>query len=169
MRILLELDSRDYDPTLPVSKREAVRGIIVQGDKLLMIHSRRYDEYKFPGGGLHYREDLIEGLAREVLEETGRVVIPESVKEYGVAVERRLERDKVSIFEHLSYYYFCQVEDTVLPTNLDAYEEEFGYEAQMLPAKDALEHNRLLDPFGQPKWVARESHVLELLIQERLV
>ena len=51
--------------------REAVRGIILNGKKLLMIYSSKDGDYKFPGGGVELGETYEETLVREVKEESG--------------------------------------------------------------------------------------------------
>lgn len=52
MKILAELDKKDYDPDLPVFHREAVRAIIRRGDRIAMVYSEAEHYYKFPGGGM---------------------------------------------------------------------------------------------------------------------
>jgi 8-oxo-dGTP pyrophosphatase MutT (NUDIX family) len=58
-------------------RRIAVRAIITDGDKLLLVklisNGKPLDFYCTVGGGLDESEGLIEGLKREVLEETGVV------------------------------------------------------------------------------------------------
>ena len=43
------LDLKDYKEGGSVFRRRAVRGIIKQGEKYLVIHGK-YGDYKFPGG-----------------------------------------------------------------------------------------------------------------------
>ena len=52
-------------------ERHAVRAVIVRDARLLLLHTRRYDDYSFPGGGLDPGEDAVDGLRRELMEETG--------------------------------------------------------------------------------------------------
>ena len=39
--------------------------------------------YKFPGGGIERGEDPVEAMIRETREESGMIVIPETITEYG--------------------------------------------------------------------------------------
>ena len=52
MRLLFELDKRDYENCTHSFVRNSARSIIISGRTLAMIHSIKYDYYKFPGGGI---------------------------------------------------------------------------------------------------------------------
>ena len=66
-------------------------------------------------------------MIREVLEETGRVVIPESVREFGVVVRRQRDSmDPDGIFEQRNCYYFCDVTDEIRPRKPDEHEVKEG-------------------------------------------
>lgn len=54
--------------------RHAVRAVILDEDRILMVQSNKGD-YKFPGGGIEKGESPEEALVREVLEETGYRVL----------------------------------------------------------------------------------------------
>ena len=82
MRILFELDAKDYNPEGKAFVRPSARGIIIRNGKIAMVHSLRYDYYKYPGGGLESKETAIDALIREVREEAGLIVIPESVRAF---------------------------------------------------------------------------------------
>ena len=60
--------------------RNAVRAVIIQGNRILLAHLEKTDEYKFPGGGQKDHETPDEALKREVLEEVG-YKIKKSIKE----------------------------------------------------------------------------------------
>ena len=71
MRALFEIDTKDYDPKGPAFVRPSVRGIILRDGKVAMVHSLKYDYYKFPGGGIEAGETRPQALVREVAEESG--------------------------------------------------------------------------------------------------
>ena len=84
----LTLNLGDCTEEGSVYKRIAARGIIRRDDKYLAIYSK-YGDYKFPGGGREAGEELEDTLLREVQEETGCRVIPESIGDYLLVHERR--------------------------------------------------------------------------------
>ena len=79
MKRLFTINLQDYDPNWERSKRPTVRAIIEQNGKLALIHKQQYDYYAFPGGGIEDGESYQDALIREVHEETGLRVIPESI------------------------------------------------------------------------------------------
>ena len=68
------MDLKDYDENGSRFERPSVRGIIFKDDKIALVHSKKYDYYKCPGGGCKKGENLVETLIREVQEETGLTV-----------------------------------------------------------------------------------------------
>ena len=88
MRTLFEIDLKDYDENGTRFERPSVRGIIIKDGKIAMVHSLKYDYYKFPGGGIEGDENPIDAMIRETREEAGLSVIPETVKEYEIRRKR---------------------------------------------------------------------------------
>ena len=84
MRLLFEIDTKDYDPNGKAFVRPSVRGIIIRDGKVAMVHSLKYDYYKFPGGGMEDGEGVEEALLREVVEESGPNPCPPIVVGVGV-------------------------------------------------------------------------------------
>ena len=82
MRCLFEIDLKDYEGCTKVFRRPSARAVILKGDKIALVYATEEKYYKFPGGGIHEDEDKKEALIREVREETGLNVIPESIREY---------------------------------------------------------------------------------------
>ena len=111
MRALFEIDTNDYDPKGPAFVRPSVRGIILRDGKVAMVHSLKYDYYKFPGGGIEAGETRPQALTREVLEESGLQVRPESIREYGL-VHRVQKSDwpGIAFFVQDNFYYLCDVQ-----------------------------------------------------------
>lgn len=167
MKRLFTIDLQDYDPRWPHSKRPTVRAIIRRGEKLAMIHKLKYDYYAFPGGGIEDGETYHDALIREVHEETGLRVIPNSIEEFGSALRLNGSRKyKNAIFEQENFYYTCTVEDTVDAQQLSEGEVEDQFTLEFVSAEDALRKNRY-DDHGEETggiWIERESRILEILI-----
>ena len=89
MKQLFEIDLKDYKETDTVFRRPSARAIIIKDDKIALVYSKKEKYYKFPGGGIHDDEDKKEALIREVREEVGLVVIPDSIREYGSVLRRQ--------------------------------------------------------------------------------
>ena len=83
MRLLFTIDTKDYDINGTKFIRPSSRAIIIKDNLVAMVHSIKYDYYKFPGGGIEANESKIEALIRETKEESGLMIIPSSIKEYG--------------------------------------------------------------------------------------
>ena len=176
MRLLFEIDAKDYKEGGRVFARPSVRAIILSGGKVGMVYSQKYDYYKFPGGGIESGEDHISALARETLEEVGLCVIRDSVREFGYV--HRLQFDytgAADIFVQDNYYYLCDTEDTPLPQHLDDYEAEERFTLEWVTPAEAIAVNRR-DRTGDPRFdpvyrvmLEREAQVLEMLVAEGLL
>ncbi len=144
MKRLFEIDIKDYKETDQVFRRPSARAVIIQGDKIALVYSKREKYYKFPGGGIHADEDKEKALIREVREETGMIVIPDSIREFG-SVLRRQKSDKSenTVFEQENYYYFCDVQDDLVDQELDAYEREAGFVLRVVDIDTAIRTNEM--------------------------
>ena len=167
MRLLFEMDRKDYDPKGKAFARPSVRGIIFRDGKIAMVHSLKYDYYKFPGGGIEEGESLTQALAREVAEESGLQVIPKSIREYGL-VHRAQKGDREDIFIQDNYYFLCEAQQEVQAQQLDDYEAEEHFTLEFVDPEQAIFINRYVDhgPIDQTM-LEREARVLELLKDER--
>lgn len=160
----LTIDLQNYPADAAVYRRTAVRGIIRRGDKFLLIYSQKYGDCKFAGGGVEQGETLTDTLIREVREEAGRDVIPDTVREALLVKERRMGARGDVVFMD-SHYYFCEVSDTVHPQQLVDYEREEGYEVVWLTLAEAIARNEQVMGHPQTPWVLRETTVMRELMQ----
>lgn len=110
MRLLFEMDKKDYEYCTHRFVRNSARSIIIRDGKIAMIHSLKYDYYKFPGGGIENGENPVEAMIRETREEAGLVVKPETVKEYGY-VHRMPQRCASRTV--LSIQLFCTTQSAI--------------------------------------------------------
>lgn len=168
MKLLFVIDKKNYKEGGTVGRRPSVRGIIQRDGKVAMMHSLKYDYYKLPGGGMEEGETLEETLIREVAEESGLQVIPQSIREFGYV--QRIEKGKwEDIFLQENYYFFCQAQNDLLPQRLDAYEAEERFTLEFVsPAHAILANEKALPllPETKPLYVTmleRENRVLAML------
>lgn len=170
MKRLFTIDLQDYNPEWPHSTRPSVRAIIFRDGKLALVHNGKFDYYMFPGGGIEEGESHEEALIREVKEESGLVVIPESIKEYGSAL--RLSASQYfenTVFEQENFYYMCEAKTEVAATEFDVHEIEEQYSLVFLTPEEAVRRNRTNDHAEEngTVWIERETRVMELLLEEK--
>ena len=171
MRLLFEMDKKDYENCTHSFVRDSARSIIISDKKLAMIHSKKYDYYKFPGGGIENGETPIAAMMRETREETGLVVKLETIKEYGYVHRiQKSDTDDTECFVQDNYYYLCQVEDEVVAQCLDNYEAQENFVLEYVAPQVAIMRNRSVgqSPYN-PLMFEREAKVIELLMAEGLI
>ena len=170
MRELAVYDYKNYIENGSVFRRPSVRGIIIKGAEIAMVHSLKYDYYKFPGGGIDEGETYEETLIREVAEETGLTVKSGSISEYGYVL--RKEKGTVEdLFIQENFYYFCDVDENANAQFLDDYEAEERFVLEWVRPETAIEANLTHPHVGKDSpdaehMMLREANVLKMLINE---
>ncbi len=147
--------------------REAVRAVVLDGSKILMLYSTKHGDYHFPGGGVDEGESHTEALARELMEECGaqltEVIGPfGKTVEYGIPVETDFD-----VFRMTSYYYFCEIDGKLGEQTLVGYEIDLGLQPKWVEISEALKANEEVLVEEPPLWTKLETIVLRLL-EERL-
>ena len=169
MRLLFNLDSKNYQEDYHVIYREASRAIIIKDNKIAMVKSLKEGFYKFPGGGIWENESKEDAVVREVLEETGLTLKKESIKEYGYTLEnRKSDVYENSLFSQKSFYFFADIEDYLLEQRLTDDERELEFVLEWIDLKEVHRLNSLIEINKDNRFVERETKVLELLINENL-
>ena len=169
MRLLFELDLHDYAECTRSFVRNSARSIIIRDGKVAMVHSLKYDYYKFPGGGIEAGENPVEAMIRETREEAGLTVIPGSVKEFGLVHRiQKSDSDPDECFMQDNYYYLCDVLDETVSQNLDSYESSEGYRLEFMDPQAVIRKNRNVknSPYNGLMF-EREARILEMLIAEK--
>ena len=168
MRLLFEIDTKDYDPNGVAFVRHSARCIHIKNGLVAMVHSLRYDYYKFPGGGIEKGESAEHAMIRETREEAGLVVIPGSVKEYGYVHRiQKSDHEDEEYFVQDNYYYLCDVEEGIEAQELDDYEADEKFTLEYVEPDKAVFINRNVDHGPKDQiMLEREARVLELLKEE---
>ncbi len=151
------------DPTLKTVRRDSVRGILMDPDGTLhMVSSSQYNDCCFPGGGVEGEEDHKTTLIREVLEELGYAVEPDSILPFG-RVDQFLHNRFFGVDEmHLvNYFYLCRGHKVAEPTPTETELSEGAYPVSV-SLSEALDINYGLSETDY-HWVPRDTFVLELL------
>lgn len=168
MRLLFEMDRQDYGDCTHSFVRPSARSIIIRDGKVAMIHSLKYDYYKFPGGGIEKGETPVEAMIRETREESGLTVKPETVREYGYVHRiQKSDKDETECFIQDNFYYLCEAEDEAAGQLLDDYEAGEDYTLEFVDPVAAINKNRSVGqtPYNSMMF-EREARVLEMLIAE---
>jgi 8-oxo-dGTP diphosphatase len=168
-RLLAEIDRHQGVPHGGrLVEREAVRGIILRGAEILLIHSKVEGDYKFPGGGVNH-ETHYSALKREIAEESGAELL--RIKDtFGCVIEYAYPIEKgFDAFKMTSYYYVCEIDPQLRDQHLDAYEAELGFTPQWIDIDAAIQNNeklKELQKMDAPRWLDRETTVLKLIRNE---
>ena len=149
-------------------KRKTVRGIILDGDKILLVYSYKFDDYMFPGGGISNKEKKMVCLKRELKEELGCCEV-EIIKAYGRIKEKRFSAFDGLPFTQISYYYVCKI-DGIGKQHLEVDEKDYGVTPTWIKISDAIKHDKrvLKDEKHQKVGVRTVLH-RELKVLEKLL
>jgi ADP-ribose pyrophosphatase YjhB (NUDIX family) len=150
--------------------RLATRGISIQGSMILLLYTQRYEDYSLPGGGLDLSEDKIEGMMRELKEETGAQGI-KNIKPFGIYEEYRpWYKPDYDIQHMISYCYTCDINKELGATNLESYERNNGMKAVWIDIHEAIKHNKKTMATSDKKGMSieRETFLLELIVESIL-
>lgn len=150
-------------------ERRSARGIILDQYNILLIFTKHYNDYSFPGGGVEPHEALQAGLQRELAEETGaRSVVV--IQEFGYVDEYRpYDKPEYDIVHMESYFYVCKVDPDFDNIQLEDYEVANGSRPVWVDIRDAIAHNKAVMKNEETTMgfsIERETYVLERLLQE---
>lgn len=154
-----------------ILERPAARGIILDGHDVLMIYTRRYNDYSFPGGGVDEGEDLVTGLLRELSEETGakNVSVLETFGDYEEF--RPSYYDGIDVIHMISRYYICSADRELGQAHPEDYEINNGSVPVWINIHEAIAHNEAVMNAREQSMglsIDRETAVLKLIVQEYL-
>ncbi|MCJ8290941.1 MAG: NUDIX domain-containing protein [Crocinitomicaceae bacterium] len=147
--------------------RLATRSIAIQGTNILLLYTERYEDYSLPGGGLDIEEDKIEGMKRELSEETGAKNI-RNIKPFGAYEEYRpWYKPDFDVQHMISYCYTCDISKDLGESKMEQYETNNGMKAKWMNIHEAIEHNKNTMATSDKKGMSieRETFLLELIAE----
>ncbi len=144
--------------------RDAVRAVIIEGRRLLLIYSPKDRDYKFPGGGVSAGETKQTALIREVREESGATVLSID-EELGKVIELDTPSEEgYDVFRMVSFYYLCTIHPVLGEQTLEQYERELGFTPVWADIDETISANKtLMHSTNFPRWTPRETFVLQYI------
>ncbi len=147
--------------------RLATRSIATQANKILLLYTERYEDYSLPGGGLDLGEDKIEGMIRELSEETGAQDI-KNIRPFGAYEEYRpWYKPDFDIQHMISYCYTCDISEELGFSKMESYEINNGMKAMWVNIHEAITHNIKTMASSDKKGMSieRETFLLKLIAE----
>ena len=133
MNLFDKVQLEEIESSLDYRLREAVRAIVLRGNKMALLYVSNENYHKLPGGGIEQGENLNQALEREILEEVGVTI--ENIREVGNIIEYRKQHK----LKQISYCFVADVKDDTGKLNLTKEEKEDGFELKWVSIGDALE------------------------------
>ncbi|MFT6301114.1 MAG: ADP-ribose pyrophosphatase YjhB (NUDIX family) [Granulosicoccus sp.] len=175
MRLLKTVFHPDVSPgdinpesELTLVVRHAARGIVIEGENILLLYTERYHDYSLPGGGIDEGEDFVEGLKRELREETGAKNV-RNVKPFARYDEYRpWYKPTADIIHMISHCYVCDIDRELGKTALEPYELNNGMKPLWVNIYEAIAHNDIVIANSDKKGlsVERETFLLKVIAEE---
>lgn len=163
VQILLTLDKKIMKRECPCSKILDTRRDYSWW-KIATQHGSAGD-YKILGGGVEPGEKLEDALIREVGEESGLIVIPESIRPIGEIVERRRDLFEKTRSMSVTPAFFCDAKEEMTQTHMTESEIEKGFHLEWATAQEIIDGN---EPFCETQpWSFRDREFVKMLVEKR--
>ncbi|MBA6287661.1 NUDIX hydrolase [Colwellia sp. MB3u-4] len=171
MRLLKSTQALDLHPNIAHRfTRKATRAIVLNGENILLLYTKRYHDYTLPGGGIDEGEDNISGLIRELREETGAQNV-NNIQEFGYYEEyRNWDKNDYDVIHMLSYCYTCEIDQELLAPEFEPHELQNGMQPLWMNIHTAILHNEMVIKNSEKKGLSieRETFLLKRIVAELL-
>lgn len=156
--------------TMKMAVRRAARAIVLQGDDILMLYTAHYHDYSLPGGGIDEGEDAIDGLKRELMEETGASGVRHIQPFARYDEYRPWYKDDADIIHMISYCYICEIDEQLGETAYEPHEVSNGMKPVWININEAISHNEAVIENSEKKGLSieRETFLLKVVVKELL-
>ncbi|NQZ20419.1 MAG: NUDIX domain-containing protein [Colwellia sp.] len=151
--------------------RKASRAIVLNGENILLLYTKRYHDYSLPGGGIDEGESNIAGLIRELKEETGAQNV-KNIAEFGLYEEfRPWHKTDFDIIHMQSYCYVCTIDEKLLEPEFESHEINNGMQPLWMNIHQAISHNEETMANSKKKGLSieRETFLLKRIVSELLI
>lgn len=148
--------------------RQAARGIVIEGETILLLFTERYHDYSLPGGGIDENEDVVEGLKRELREETGAKDVRNITPYVRYEEYRPWYKSNADIVHMISHCYRCEVHGELGETALESHEVNNGMAPVWMNIYEAIAHNEGVIANSDKKGLSieRETFLLKVIANE---
>jgi ADP-ribose pyrophosphatase YjhB (NUDIX family) len=100
---------------------------------------------------------------REVREESGLLVCPDSIEEIGEVIEKRRDAfEPDMVFVCHSLFFMCNAKREMVETNLTESEKEKGYHLVWAKKEQIIEENSVF--FDSRPWIYRDTEFIRRMI-----
>lgn len=150
--------------------RTATRAITLKGQNILLLYTKRYDDFSLPGGGINAEENLKECLIRELKEETGARGISD-IQPFGLYEEYRpWHKADYDLVHMKSYCYTCVIDEVLDSPSFELHEINNGMSPLWINIHQAIAHNQKTMAESKKKGLSieRETYLLTLIAEQLL-
>lgn len=161
-------EARSSSTNLILIERHAARAIVTKGEQILLLYTQRYHDYSLPGGGIDEGEDEIEGLIRELKEETGAQGV-RNVQAFARYDEYRpWYKSNADIIHMISHCYTCEIDDELGDTAYESHEVSNGMKPLWINIHQAIAHNEEVIANSDKKGLSieRETFMLKVIVEQ---
>ncbi|CAN7530472.1 NUDIX hydrolase [Duganella sp. LjRoot269] len=152
-------------------ERHAARAIVLHGREILLLYTKRYDDYSLPGGGVDAGESMVDALHRELQEETGAAQVS-VIRPLGYIDEYRPPRKEgYDVMFMRSHFFLCKADRVLGNTQPEHYEIANGMTPIWIDINQAIAHNEQVlsqQPGTMGLSIERETWMLRYIVHELL-